>query len=197
MFLETQRLILRTFQESDLETFLAYRNDPAVAELQGWNLPYTREQAQTFIEEMKAMPEPSSGEWLQLAMQLKPLDLPGHDLEDSSQIVIGDIAFKLTKDQRQAEMGITLASSFQGNGYAQEAGARLLQFLFDDLALHRVYANTDPDNFSAQVLLEKLGFRREAHFIENLWHRGRWWSEYWYAILHSEWISNNVDPGNL
>lgn len=44
--LETPRLCLRPFQDADLEAFLAYRNDPAVARFQGWEMPYTREAAE-------------------------------------------------------------------------------------------------------------------------------------------------------
>ncbi|MDI6696973.1 MAG: GNAT family protein [Anaerolineales bacterium] len=43
-------------------------------------------------------------------------------------------------------------------------------------------------NVPAQRTLEKLNFRREAHFVENLWFRGRWSSEYWYALLEQEWF---------
>jgi ribosomal-protein-alanine N-acetyltransferase len=41
--------------------------------------------------------------------------------------------------------------------------------------------------------MERLGMRREAHFVENLWFKGRWSSEYWYAILRSEWLARR--PG--
>jgi RimJ/RimL family protein N-acetyltransferase len=42
-WLETDRLRIRRFQDSDMESFLAYRNDPEVARYQGWDVPYPRE----------------------------------------------------------------------------------------------------------------------------------------------------------
>jgi RimJ/RimL family protein N-acetyltransferase len=42
-------------------------------------------------------------------------------------------------------------------------------------------------NTLASQVLEKTGFRREAHFVENLWFKGRWASEYWYGMLQKEW----------
>jgi len=36
--LESQRLLLRRFEESDLLPFLAYLNDPLVARYQSWSL---------------------------------------------------------------------------------------------------------------------------------------------------------------
>ena len=49
MYLHTTRLILRNFIDSDLESFLAYRNDPVVAKYQGWGIPYSREKGEAFI----------------------------------------------------------------------------------------------------------------------------------------------------
>jgi RimJ/RimL family protein N-acetyltransferase len=42
--------------------------------------------------------------------------------------------------------------------------------------------------FASSVrLLERLGFRREGHFIEGFYLRGEWTSEYLYALLAREW----------
>jgi len=49
----SQQLIPRRFEDTDLEPFLAYCNDPEVARYQHWDLPYGREQALTFIEGMR------------------------------------------------------------------------------------------------------------------------------------------------
>lgn len=175
--LETPRLRLRSFNNKDLQPFYEYRSDEDIASLQGWPAPYTYEMAQKFIDEMKALTPGTLGEWYQVAIE-----------EKSSGALAGDIAFKLTGgEHRQAEAGITLARDFHGRGYGVEAGRRLLEYLFGEVGVHRVYANTDVLNTPAQDLLEKLGFRREAHFVENLWFKGRWSSEYWYGMLAREW----------
>jgi aminoglycoside 6'-N-acetyltransferase len=67
--LKTDRLRLRHFQDSDLESFLAYRNDPEVARYQGWDVPYPREKALEFVEEMKAKDPLVQGEWFQAAIE--------------------------------------------------------------------------------------------------------------------------------
>jgi RimJ/RimL family protein N-acetyltransferase len=33
--------------------------------------------------------------------------------------------------------------------------------------------------------------RCEAQFIENVWFKGEWASEYWYGILRTEWAENH------
>ncbi|PKO19255.1 MAG: GNAT family N-acetyltransferase [Chloroflexi bacterium HGW-Chloroflexi-10] len=175
--LETPRLILRSFQMTDVDVFAAYRSDPEIAEYQGWEAPYSRAQAVLFIEEMNKIRPGTPGEWYQLAITLK---------EDGR--MLGDCAFYvMAEDERQAEIGFTLAKENHGKGFATEAVTRLLAYLFEDLNLHRVRAICDVENTDSFKVMERVGMRREAHFIEHLWYKNRWSSEYWFAILQSEW----------
>lgn len=175
--LETSRLFLRPFRDDDLQDFCSYRSDPQVAEYQGWEWPYDAEKAQRFLEEMQRTTPGTPGQWYQLALERK---------RDAA--LLGDAAFRLDAgDPRQVTIGITLARPYQSQGYAREAAHRLLSYLFDDLKVHRVRADTDVENLASVRLLERLGFRREAHFVESLWFKGRWASEYWYALLEQEW----------
>jgi len=177
LILETPRLILRPFQDSDLEPFVAYRSDPEVARYQGWDMPYSVDKAIEFIAEMKLAQPVLQARWYQLAIELK-----------QGAPLIGDCAFHaLANDARQAEIGFTLARSYQGQGYATEAVTRLLDYLFRDLGLHRVVASCDIDNLASARLLERVGMRGEAHFVENIWFKGAWGSEYLYALLQREW----------
>jgi RimJ/RimL family protein N-acetyltransferase len=177
MLFETPRLILRRFQDADLEAFVTYRSDPEVARYQGWDAPYSRERAAAFIAEMKSVQAGIPGAWLQLAIEIK-----------GKCGLIGDCAFHiLPGDPRQAEIAFTLARASQGQGYATEAVTRLLAYLFDDLHLHRVTAICDVENQASFRLLERLGLRREATFLQNVWFKGAWGSEYLYAMLQSEW----------
>lgn len=175
--LETQRLMIRQFQNSDLEAFLAYRNDPEVARYQSWDVPYPRERGSEFVESMTDAFPAVQGEWFQAALQLK-----------STQEMIGDVGFIIRKDDsRQAFIGYSLASIHWGNGYAYEAVSRLLAHLFEELNLHRVVAECDVENIGSWKLLEKLGLRREAHLIENIFFKDAYGSEYHYGMLGREW----------
>lgn len=177
--LESERLILRLFRPEDAGTFAAYRSDPLVAQYQGWDAPYSPEMALLFCTEMSRQPVGIPGEWCQLALELK-----------ARGEMIGDVAFYILKqDERQAEIGFTVARRFQGQGYATEAVRRLLDYLFSDLLLHRVRANCDPDNTASARLLERVGMRREGHLLQSLWFKERWADEYWYAILREEWLA--------
>ncbi|MGW8251027.1 MAG: GNAT family N-acetyltransferase [Anaerolineales bacterium] len=176
--LETERLLLRPLRMKDAVLFSEYRSDPQVARYQGWTTPFSLVQARQFIREMKTVLPGTPGQWFQLAIELK-----------KERQMIGDCAFViLEKDAMQAEIGFTLAQPYQGQGYASEAVRRLLTYLLVENNLHRVRANCDEENLASANLLERVGMRREAHFIKSLWFKGRWSSEYWYAILRHEWI---------
>jgi RimJ/RimL family protein N-acetyltransferase len=178
--LETPRLVLRPFEERDILPFAAYRSDPEVARYQGWETPYSPERAARFVAEMIRARPGTPGEWYQAAIELK-----------AGEEMIGDCAFCVSADGRQAEIGYTLARRFQGQGYASEALTRLLDYLFFDLNLHRVHANLDPQNTPSARLLERLGFRLEGRFVESLWFKGGWADEAWYAILQREWLARH------
>ncbi|MDQ5851525.1 MAG: GNAT family N-acetyltransferase, partial [Chloroflexota bacterium] len=48
-------------------------------------------------------------------------------------------------------------------------------------------------NTASMTLLERLGMRREGHVRERVWFKGRWSSEYWYALLRQEWLHTDQD----
>ncbi|WP_299795692.1 GNAT family protein [uncultured Shewanella sp.] len=174
---QTERIICREFEPDDLEAFAAYRALPEVARYQSWS-EYCYRDALALYEEMNKVPFATVGHWFQLAIVTKA--------EQGSQQMLGDLAVHFI-DGRQIEIGFTFAPDFQGQGYASEAVLGLLTYLFSELKPHRVIATTDCENVPSWLLLERVGLRREAHFIENVFFKGAWGSEFQYAILASEW----------
>jgi RimJ/RimL family protein N-acetyltransferase len=180
MYIQTERLILRNFVDDDLETFLAYRNDSAVAKYQGWGLPYSREKAEAFVASMKERVALIQDGWIQYAIALK-----------ETNELIGDLGSYIRKeDIRQARIGFTIAAKYWRKGYVSEVIPYLLEYLFEDMDIHRVVADCDVDNVASYRTLEKLGFRREAHFIESYLVDGVYASEYHYGLLQREWREN-------
>jgi RimJ/RimL family protein N-acetyltransferase len=173
--LESQRLLLRRFDEEDLPAFLAYVNDPLVARYQTWE-SYGERQARDVIQKQKKLDPGVPGEWFTFAVELK-----------AAGALVGHVALK-AQDGGQAEIGFTFAREHQGKGLAREAATRALDYAFTELGLHRVTAVTDCENERSVALLNRLGMRREGHFIQNIWFKGRWGDEYLYAVLREEWL---------
>jgi RimJ/RimL family protein N-acetyltransferase len=178
--IESERLILRRFEDSDVAPFVAYRNDPEVARYQSWD-SFDEGEAIAFIREMKSEQPGVPGEWFQFAVEPKKGGL------------VGDCALQVDgREPYRAEIGFTLAREHQGKGFASEAVSRLLDYAFDDLGLHRVFAIADCRNKPSWALLERVGMRREGHFLENVWFKGGWSDEYLYAVLKDEWLGKRT-----
>ena len=59
--------------------------------------------------------------------------------------------------------------------------------LFARHAIHRVFAQADERNVAVHRLLERLGFRCEARFVEADWCKGAWSTLRVYAVLARDW----------
>lgn len=175
-FFESERLRARSFVPADVAVFVAYRADPDVARYQSWT-DFTTERGEEFVAAMQDAVPGVPGEWFQFALE-----------ERADHTLVGDLAMQLDADEpRQAEIGFTLASAQQGRGYATEAVTALLGYAFATFGLHRVVAVTDALNGPAATVLERVGMRREGHFVENVFFKGAWGSELGFAILAREW----------
>ena len=176
--LRTPRLVLRRFEDSDLAEFLAYRNDPEVSLYQSWDCTSEAE-GRAFVAEQKPVGTPVTGQWFQLAIA-----------ERATGALAGDCGIEIARDDPlRGEIGFTLGRAHQGKGIASEAIATLIDWAVLDLGLHRIVATVDPANAQSIALLERLGLRREAHYVRNIWFKGRWDDEYLYAVLRDEWLA--------
>ena len=104
---------------------------------------------------------------------------------------VGDCGLTMqeVEGEWQVEAGWHVRSALRGQGYATEAASALLRYTFMELGLHRVIATLDTRNAPSAALLERLGMRREGHFVQAYYdeRHGEWTDEYQYAILRAEW----------
>jgi len=160
----------------DLADFYFYRSNPEVTKYQGFDV-FTLQQAKQFIEENATKQLGKPGEWVQYGIE-----------NSTTGYLIGDGALKLDQyDSRIAEIGVTISHLEQQKGYAKEVIEGVLTFLFEAQKIHRVVVNVDDENTAAIHLFMSLGFRQEGHFIENIFFKGKWGSEFQYAMLNKEW----------
>ena len=138
----------------DVDSFVAYRQDPVIARFQGWEPSFSAEEARALIESQAGVSIPEKGEWLQLAIH-----------ERVSGALVGDLALhSATEGDAVFEIGFTIAQAFQAQGLAQEAALRLMNYLFADVGVTKLVANTDRRNTASINLLLALGFvRKPSH----------------------------------
>ncbi len=176
----TKRLLIRNLRPSDLIDFYSYRSDPAVVKYQGFDV-LSLEECAKFIQRHMNNQFGIPGEWIQFGI-----------VQRESGHLIGDCAIKLNRaDNRLAEIGITIADEEQRQGYGKETLVAILKFLFSLPDFHRVTETVDADNIASIRLLETVGFRKEGHSIQNIFFKGKWGSEYQYAMLKKEWMQTN------
>lgn len=182
MTIETERLLLRPFQEGDAEDVFAYLQAPAVNCFADMKL--------NSLAEARAEVARRSGETeYYFAIVLK-----------DTGAVIGEIeAYPESPNQDSASRKDTfspcwmLHPAYQGKGYAYEAACAFFDYLFREKGARRIYAYTEDYNLASQHLCEKLGMRREGLFLEFVSFVNdpdgtpRYENTCQYAILKREW----------
>jgi RimJ/RimL family protein N-acetyltransferase len=178
----TARLLLRPFTPEDLDDVWAYQRQPAVARYLPWE-PRDREQSQRAVDQMvKETGLADEGDCLSLAV-VRPDD----------DRVVGQVELVWhSKESRQGELGYIFNPEVQGTGLATEAALEVLRLGFDELDLYRIIGRCAAQNTASARLLERLGMRREAHFVGNAIFKGGWREELVYAMLQDEWASRRT-----
>ena len=149
--LETDRLILRRFQMSDVPAF--YRNvcsDPLVNRYLTWKLHESPSDTETVIAGfISRYEDPARYCW---AIVLK-----------ETGEVIGTIAAPTVKEKTDTvEVTYAVGSAWWGNGYAPEALIRVMDFLFDRVGANRIEAGYDVRNPNSGKVMLKAGMVKEG-----------------------------------
>ena len=148
MILETKRLILRPWEESDAEECYKYAKDPRVGPIAGWPVHTSVENSRKVIRDVLMVSET-------YAIVLKETGLP-----------IGSIGLHfhsgLAKKEDEAELGYWLGVPFWGQGLVPEAGEEMLRHAFEDLKLVRLWCGYFDGNVKSKRVQEKLGFKYQG-----------------------------------
>ncbi len=172
----TERLILRPLIITDLDAVLSITG-----------LPETF----NYIPE-KPMDELAARNMIARGQNLTDLnDLPSDiavSLSESKELV-GLMSFNSISSRfRTVEIGWMFHRVHRGKGYASEAARALMNYGFSTLGIHRIIATCDPRNTPSVRIMEKLGMRREAEFVDSVvLSDGEWHNEFLYAITEKEW----------
>ncbi|MGB8887516.1 MAG: GNAT family protein [Candidatus Korobacteraceae bacterium] len=177
----TERLVLRDLEASDAPRIFVYRSHPEVSRFQSWGTE-SGDEISSYIGGIATMEPGAPGLWYQLGIELR-----------SSRQLIGDCGFRVMHHEpRQVEFGIALDLKFQSKGYAAEALRALLDYLLVKLDKHRVFGSVDPRNVRSIRLMQRVGMRKEAHFVQSLWFQGEWVDDMIFAMLASDWKSGKL-----
>lgn len=171
--IETERLIIRKFQESDAVDLFEYLSHPRVNCFLSEKLNSLEEA----VENVKRR----SGEELEFAVCLK-----------ESGKVIGNL-FAKKEEPDTYGVGWQYNEMIEGKGYASEAARAYLTYLFNEKSARRIYAYVEDNNLRSLKLCERLGMRKEGSFKEFISFTKdedgipMYENTFQYAILKKEW----------
>ena len=175
MPLETNRLILRLWRESDAEECYKYAKDPRIGSMCGWPTHTSIEDSRRIIREVLSVPET-------YAVVLKETKLPIGSI---------DLHYRgLAEKPNEAELGYWIGVPYWGRGFASEAAFELLRHAFEDLDLRCVWCGYYAGNERSKRVQEKLGFRYQRT-IENVCvsQMNETRKEYVSCLTKEEWLS--------
>lgn len=148
--LETDRLLLRRWQDSDREPFAAINADPRVMEFFPSTL--TREESDQLIDSIESH-----------------FDNRGFGLfateNKADHALIGFIGLHVASFQAHftpcVEIGWRIAAPYWGKGLATEGSREVIRFAFEWLKLESLVSFTVPENIASRRLMEKLGMTHD------------------------------------
>jgi RimJ/RimL family protein N-acetyltransferase len=181
MVLHTPRLILREFVDSDAALVHRFEADPAVVRYATHGVRSLADSI-AFIQLARAEAQGKTRRVFEFAL-----------VRSEDGRLIGRCGMKLSdSEQSEAMLWYVLSREVWGRGYAAEAGRALLGFGFEDLRLHRIFVDIDPRNRASLRVAEKLGLRREGHFLEAAWVKGEWTDSIVFALLDREYRARSL-----
>ncbi|MDY7077631.1 MAG: GNAT family N-acetyltransferase [Chloroflexota bacterium] len=147
MMIETNRLTIRSFLESDIPEYAAIVSDPEVTEFLGNGSPHSYKQAAAYVYDC-IMSEAEEG-FARYAVILR-----------ETGELIGFCGFKRVCDY--IDFGWRYAKQAWNNGYATEAAAAVLDYGVNTLGLSGIVAESAIENVGSVRVIEKLGMQFEA-----------------------------------
>jgi [ribosomal protein S5]-alanine N-acetyltransferase len=149
--LKTERLLLRPFTLADAKDVQRLAGDRDIASTTA-SIPHPYDDG--VAEQWIAMHQQrfEEGTWLNLAITCDP-----------EGALVGALGLRFEPEHDRAELGYWIGKPYWGRGYATEAARALVQYGFDTLGLHRIYARHLTRNPASGRVLQKIGMTHEGH----------------------------------
>lgn len=146
MILETERLILRPWKESDAKDLFEFAKNPLVGPIAGWP-PHTSIENSTEI--IKSVLSENETYAVVLKEENKAIGSIGLKISNKSD-------FGISEDE--AELGYWIGVPYWGKGLIPEASQKIIQHGFEDLDLKVIWCGYYDGNLKSKRVQEKLGF---------------------------------------
>ena len=177
--METERLILRPWEDADAADLYEYAKDPDVGPIAGWPVHTSVADSLEVIRGVLGKPETYA---ICLKEDGRAIGSIGLHLNDSTD---------MTDRDDECELGYWLGKPFWGRGIVPEAVREILRHAFDDLGMRCVWAGYYDGNDKSRRVQEKCGFRYQRTSDEvdvPLLHEVR--KGHMSRLTKEEWLTN-------
>jgi RimJ/RimL family protein N-acetyltransferase len=153
--LETARLRLRPFRNSDADEVQRLAGDPAVADTTlKIPHPYEDGMAEKWISNHR--------DWFERDEQA----VFAITRKDDGRL-LGAIGLRIEREDQRAELGYWLGQPYWGRGFCTEAARAMVGFGFGPLGLRRIEARVLRRNVASGRVLHKIGMAREGRLRQH------------------------------
>jgi len=178
--LRTDRLLLRQVARADAPALFAIHSDTEWMRWYGVDPVVTLEQAEQLADLFAGWF--SAGTGYRWALERR----------DDRELIGTCGLFRWNKSWRNCVIGYEIRRDCQGQGYMREALEAVLDYGFNVMALHRVQAETHPDNAASIRLAARLGFRFEGVHREQAYWNHRYHDLNCYSLLEPDWRARGI-----
>lgn len=179
--IETERLILRPWQEADAEALYRYASDPDIGPVAGWPPHASVEESLEVIRTVFAAPET-------YAVVLKATGEP----VGCCGIMSTDSLHTADMTEREAEIGYWIGKPYWGQGLIPEAVRALLSRSFNELGLDAVWCGYYEGNSKSKRVCEKCGFKYHRTNTDILSPLGDRRTEHFYKMTKEDYSAMHV-----
>ena len=178
MIIETKRLILRPWRESDAEALYSYAADPQVGPAAGWAVHTSVEDSRRVIREILAVPGT-------FAVTLR----------NRGDTPVGSLGYSPCGEpeaEGRPELGYWIARPFWGQGCIPEAVDGVLAHLFRRENQPQVWCAHFTGNEKSRRVIEKCGFTYRFTRETGPWPAGGTRETRFYSLMKEEWECRNI-----
>ena len=169
--LTSERLQFRRLNEEDVHEVFELRSNPETMKYIPRPLATSKDDALAHIKLINDNIDTNS-------------DINWAVTEKGNNKCIGIMGFYRTQPENyRTELGYMISPEHHNKGYVTEAVRTLLDYAFNQLNFHSIEAVIDPENIASERVLQKNGFVKEAHFVENGFYNGKFMDTVIYSLL--------------
>jgi ribosomal-protein-alanine N-acetyltransferase len=172
--LESERMLFREFQISDANDLFLIRSNNQVMKFMDTEKHKTINDSINLIHQVQESFKSQTG--INWAI-----------VEKSSNVFLGYFGYwRIMKEHCRAEIGFALKPEYWGKGFMTESLFQFVNFGFNNMQVHSIEANVNPLNKKSMLILEKVGFKKEAYFRENYLFNGKFIDSVIFSMIEPE-----------